>query len=123
MRNYKIGARRLAMVSTRKAQRFDVHWVCLDPTLGSEIKKTRPCIVVSPDEMNQSLKTVTIAPLTSTIIDWPFRTTIKMGQRQSSVACDQIRTIDKNRLVKYITKLSPKEQQAVARILQTIFAL
>ncbi len=101
-------------------KRFDIYWVNLDPTVGSEIQKTRPCIIISPDEMNKTLNTIIVVPLTSTIIDWPFRTTISVLNKTSSVACDQIRTISKERLSERIGTITSKEKEAVLDILQSI---
>jgi mRNA interferase MazF len=103
-------------------RRFDVYWVDLDPTKGSEIQKIRPCIVVSPDEMNEVLRTIMIVPLTSTVIDWPFRTVITSGTKKSSAACDQLRTISKERLRSKIGSLTPDEQNTILEILQDIFS-
>ena len=108
------------MTAYNSISRFDIYWVNLDPTIGSEIKKTRPCIVVSPNEMNKALNTVIVAPLTSTIIDWPFRTTVSVGSKKSSVACDQIRTISKERIAERIGTISGLERSAVLTILQSI---
>lgn len=110
------------MASTKLFERFDMYWVNLDPTKGSEIQKTRPCIIVSPDEMNEVLRTVVVVPLTSTIIDWPFRTTITIANKQSSAACDQLRTISKERISSKIGSLSSTEREAILDILQTIFS-
>ena len=103
-------------------RRFDIYWVDLDPTKGSEIQKIRPCIVVSPEEMNRVLRTIMVIPLTSTIIDWPFRTTITSGAKKSSAACDQLRTISKERLRHKIGSLTQSERSAVLEILHDIFS-
>jgi mRNA interferase MazF len=107
-------------MDSKAVNRFDIYWVNLDPTIGSEIQKTRPCIIVSPNEMNKTLKTIIVAPLTSTIIDWPFRTTVTVSSKKSSVACDQIRTISKERLLGRIGSISSKEKTAILDILQSI---
>ncbi len=109
------------MASTTTIKRFDVYWAELDPTKGSEIQKTRPCVIVSPDEMNAALRTVMVVPLTSTIIDWPFRTTVVVAAQTSSAACDQLRVIAKQRLSKKLGAISPAEQRCVVDILQAIF--
>lgn len=92
--------------------RFDVYLVALDPTLGSEIKKTRPCVVISPDEMNRHLNTVIIAPLTSTRKKYPTRVGLSFQGKKGDIVLDQIRTVDKKRLVKswekFQVKLSPR---------------
>jgi len=103
-------------------KQFEAYWASLDPTKGSEIQKTRPCIVVSPDEMNESLKTVIVVPLTSTIIDWPFRTTVMVTGKKSSAACDQLRTIAKERLREKISSISSSEKNKILGILQAIFS-
>lgn len=100
---------------------FDIYWVNLDPTEGSEIKKTRPAVIVSPDSMNKVLSTVVVAPLTSTIIKWPFRTVVEVTEQRSSVACDHIRSVSIKRLQKKIGTLSKSEQRQVMQILQTMF--
>jgi len=110
------------MASTKYAKQFDVYWVALDPTKGSEIQKTRPCVVVSPNEMNEALRTIMIVPLTSTIIDWPFRVTITSTAKKSSAACDQLRMIAKERLRGKIGTLSPADQKLILNILQAIFS-
>ncbi|MDQ5885157.1 MAG: mRNA interferase MazF [Patescibacteria group bacterium] len=103
-------------------KQFDIVWVNLDPTVGKEIKKTRPCVVVSPDELNDSLDTLIVVPLTSTIKNWPFRTNIVVNKKTSSMAFDQLRTISKNRVGKSIGRLSVIDQQKSLNILQTMFA-
>lgn len=108
------------MVACKKG---DVILVSLDPTKGSEIKKTRPCLIVSPDEMNLSrCKTVIVAPMTSVIRDSvPFRVTTKFKNKNGQVVCDQIRTIDRSRIVKRVGKLSPQAAEKVMAVLQEMF--
>jgi len=108
--------------SSKLVKQFDVYWVELDPAKGSEIKKTRPCIVISPDETNEALKTVMVVPLTSTVIDWPFRVTIKSLPKKSSAACDQLRTISKQRLRRKAGALTKSECHAVLGVMQAIFS-
>ncbi|MBI5676402.1 MAG: type II toxin-antitoxin system PemK/MazF family toxin [Nitrospirae bacterium] len=79
---------------------YDVYLINLDPTIGSEIKKTRPCVVISPDEMNRHLSTVIIAPLTTKSHDYPSRIAIRFKHKTGWIIFDQIRTVDKRRLVK-----------------------
>lgn len=110
------------MASTKPVKQFDVYWVELAPTKGSEIQKTRPCVIVSPDEMNEALQTVIVVPLTSTVIDWPFRTTITLNSRQSSAACDQLRTVAKLRLRDKAGSVTVAEQEQIRDILQAIFS-
>lgn len=87
-------------------KQYQVYWINLDPTVGGEIKKTRPCVVISPNEINFYLKTVLVAPLTSTINDIPFRVRILLNEKISMIALDQIRAIDRNRIYAYIGKLN-----------------
>jgi mRNA interferase MazF len=106
----------------QKNKRFSVFWFDPEPTIGAEIRKIRPCVVVSPEVMNKAMQTVLIAPLTSTLKSWPFRTNVIVSGKKSSVACDQIRSIDKSRLKDYISMLSSSESRVVLQILQAIFA-
>lgn len=102
---------------------FDVYLVALDPTLGSEIKKTRPCIIVSPDEMNRHLNTVIIAPLTSTIKNYPTRVNLAFQEKQGQVVLDQIRTVDNRRLVKKLGIISGKTKLSISKLLIEMFEL
>ncbi|WP_420386960.1 type II toxin-antitoxin system PemK/MazF family toxin [Roseivirga sp.] len=95
--------------------------VNLDPTIGSEIKKTRPCLVISPDEMNHHLRTVIIAPLTSTHKLYPTRVSIRFNDKESWVAIDQIRTIDKKRIIHELGSISPSEVKAIKKIIKEAF--
>lgn len=79
---------------------YEIYWIDLDPTKGSELKKVRPCVVISPDEMNHNINTVIIAPLTSTSKNYPSRAEVEIEGRRSWVVLDQIRCVDKSRLVK-----------------------
>jgi mRNA interferase MazF len=110
------------MVSTLSSKQFEIYWTQLDPTQGSEIQKTRPCVVVSPDEMNNVLKTVMIVPLTRTIIEWPFRVNIMSGGLQVSAACDQLRAISRERLGDRIGSITLIEQVQILEVLQAIFS-
>ena len=83
--------------------------VNLDPTIGSEIKKTRPCIVISPNEMNKYLNTVIIAPMTSASRNYPTRVKVDHNNKQGWIVIDQIRTIDKRRIIKFLDQLTDKE--------------
>ena len=104
------------------ASRFEVFLVNLDPTIGTEIQKTRPCVVVSPDEMNRPLGTVIIAPLTSTLRSYASRVNVQFDERDGQVALDQIRAVDKARLVKRLGKIKRKEGLQVLAALQEMFA-
>lgn len=103
-------------------KRFDVFLVSLDPTLGSEIKKTRPCVVISPNEMNFHIRTVIIAPMTTKGRSYPSRVPCFFDNKQGQIVLDQIRTVDKRRLVKQLGKLQPKTGDQVLSILQEMFA-
>jgi mRNA interferase MazF len=102
--------------------RFDVYLVNLDPTVGSEIKKTRPCVVISPDEMNRHIRTVIIAPMTTKGRAYPTRVECRFGGKDGQVVLDQIRTMDKVRLVKRMGKLSGAAQDKVLGALNEMFA-
>ena len=108
--------------SAAKIKRYSVHWFDPDPSVGSELRKIRPCLVVSPDEMNERLRTVIVAPLTSTLKVWPFRTRVTVMGHPSSVACNQLRAIDRLRLKGYIATLASDEARAVQQTLQEIFS-
>ncbi|MCH6559686.1 type II toxin-antitoxin system PemK/MazF family toxin [candidate division KSB1 bacterium] len=105
-----------------KAERFDVFLVNLDPTKGREIKKTRPCLIVSPDEMNRFISTVMIAPMTTKSHDFPTRVSCKFQGKDGYIVLDQLRTIDKVRLIEKLGKISNKAQSEVLAILNEIFA-
>ncbi|HEV7382953.1 MAG TPA: type II toxin-antitoxin system PemK/MazF family toxin [Dyadobacter sp.] len=99
-------------------QQYDVHWISLDPTQGSEIAKTRPCVVISPNEMNEFLRTVIVAPITSTIKSYPWRIGCVVSGKNGSIATDQIRVIDKVRIGSRIGKLSKNEVSQLKDVLQ-----
>ncbi len=103
-------------------KRFDVYLVNLDPTVGSEIQKTRPCLVISPDEMNRNIRTAIIAPMTSAKKDYPTRVSCTFRKKQGQIVIDQVRTIDKVRLIKKLGTIDPKAQLEVISILQRLFA-
>ncbi|MFP5079643.1 type II toxin-antitoxin system PemK/MazF family toxin [Pedobacter sp. JCM 36344] len=92
-----------------KIHQYEVFWISLDPSLGSEMAKTRPCVVVSPDEMNEFLKTLIIIPITSTIKSYPWRVSCTISNKQGSIATDQIKVIDRARIGYKIGKLSKGE--------------
>lgn len=102
--------------------RGDVHLVRLDPTLGSEIQKTRPCVIVSPDELNAHLRTVIVAPLTTGGRAYPWRIRCRFQQRAGYVVLDQLRTVDRERLVKRLGALPDQTLTDVLRALQEMFA-
>ena len=102
--------------------RFEVWLVNLDPTVGSEIRKTRPCVVVSPDEMNRHLRTAIAAPLTTGGKPYPSRVACKIQGRDGMVVLDQLRTVDQARLVRRMGTLDRETSDAVLSTLQEIFA-
>jgi mRNA interferase MazF len=110
------------MVERYPVRRFEVHFISLDPTKGSEIRKTRPCVVISPDEMNKFVKTVIIAPMTSTIRDYPTRVNTTFQGKKVQIVLDQIRTVDKSRLIKNIGNISSAAREKVLSTLQEMFA-
>ncbi len=103
-------------------KRFEVYLVRLDPTEGSEIQKTRPCAIVSPDEMNRHIQTVIVAPMMTKGRKYPTRIECKFKGKRGQIVLDQIRTIDKTRLVKKLGELSEETQENVLRILAEMFA-
>ena len=103
-------------------KRFDVFLVNLDPTIGSEIKKTRPCLIISPDEMNRYISTVIVAPMTTRGREYPTRSSCKFEHKQGQIVLDQIRTIDKARLIKKLGKINKRAQIEVLSILGEMFA-
>ena len=103
------------MSSKSYPRQGEIWWVNFDPTVGREVSKKRPCLVVSPDDMNAHLGTVIAAPLTNTLREWPTRITIRLQRQQSSVALDQIRMVDRTRLVKKMTAMDPEPALDVLR--------
>ena len=101
--------------------RFDVYLVSLDPTQGHEIQKTRPCVVVSPDDMNHHIGTVIVAPMTTKGRDYPTRIPLTFQRKKGQVVLDQIRTVDKTRLVKRLGKLDANTAAKALAVLQEIF--
>jgi mRNA interferase MazF len=102
--------------------RFDVYLINLDPTLGSEIQKTRPCLVVSPDEINHSIRTVIVAPLTTRGRSYPTRVPCRFKGKDGQVVLDQIRAVDRLRLIKKLGRIHGKTAAAVLDVLQEMFA-
>ena len=100
---------------------YEIVLVNLDPTVGSEIKKTRPCVVISPNEMNKHLNTVVIAPMTSQSKKYPTRIPVSHDNKKGWVVLDQVRTIDKQRIIKTLDILSEKEIEVVKLTLKEIF--
>lgn len=102
-------------------EQYQIILVNLDPTIGSEIKKTRPCVVISPNEMNRFLKTVVIAPMTTSSKKYPTRVEIKHDNKIGWIVVDQIRTIDKKRIVKNLGHLSKPETKELKSIIKETF--
>ena len=110
------------MVMADIVRRGDVFLVSLDPTRGVEIQKTRPCVVVSPDELNDHLRTFIVAPLTTGSHPYPFRIPCRFEGRAGCIVLDQIRTVDRERLVRKLGKLSPSTLRRTLAILYEMFA-
>ena len=102
-------------------KRFDVFLVSLEPTVGSEIKKTRPCVIVSPDEMNRYIQTVIIAPMTTRGNNYPSRIPLSFGGKKGQIVLDQLRTVDKSRLVKKLGSITGSTAKLVSRRLVEMF--
>lgn len=104
-----------------EVNRFEVFLICLDPTVGREIKKTRPCTIISPDEMNHHIGTVIIAPMTSKGRNYPTRVKCTFQGVEEQVVLDQIRTVDKSRLIKKLGRLSATASDSVISVLGEMF--
>jgi mRNA interferase MazF len=103
-------------------KRFDVYLVNLDPTVGSEIRKARPCLIISPDEMNRYIATVIVAPMTTKGRDYPTRVQCSFKDKEGQVVLDQLRTVDKSRLVQKLGRIDQQTQEEVLSILAEMFA-
>ena len=110
------------MVSLELVTRGDVFLVVLDPTLGREIRKPRPCVVVSPNELNGVLSTLIVVPLTTGSHPYPFRIPCRFAGKSGHVVLDQLRTVDRARLTKKVGRLSPSTLKRVLGVLQEMFA-
>ncbi len=110
------------MVRAAIVQRGDVYLISLGPTQGSEIQNTRPCLVVSPDELNAHLSTFIVAPMTTGQRSYPFRIPCQFQGRHGHIVLDQIRTVDRERLVQRLGRLSPATVQRALLVLQDMFA-
>ena len=104
------------------AKRFDVYLVNLDPTVGTEIQKTRPCLVISPDEMNEHIQTVILAPMTTRARSYPTRVACHFDKKDAHIVLDQIRTVDKRRLIKRMGRIDAQTQRQVLAVLAELFA-
>lgn len=103
-------------------KRFDVYLVNLDPTIGSEIQKIRPFLVISPDEMNRNIRTVIIAPITSAQKEYPTWVSFPFRKKQGQIVLDQVRTVDKARLIQKLGTIGSKAQLDVISVIQRLFA-
>jgi mRNA interferase MazF len=110
------------MVEPDKVRRGDVFLVGLNPTIGGEIQKTRPCLIVSPDELNENLRTFIVAPLTTGGHPYPFRIPCRFQNRNGFIVLDQIRTVDRDRLVQRLGKVTSAVLEKVLKVLQEMFA-
>jgi mRNA interferase MazF len=110
------------MKSGSFVSQFEVYVIELDPTIGTEIKKTRPCVIVSPDAINSNLTTVIVAPLTHTIKSFPSRVCCNFNEEDGQIVLDQIRSVDKKRLKKKIGKIDKVTTEQVKSVLQTMFS-
>ena len=102
--------------------RFDVYLINLDATVGSEIQKTRPCVIISPDEMNRHIHTVIVAPMTTAGKEYPSRIACDFKEKKVHIVLDQIRTIDKKRLVQKLGSVDSETQLKIISVLQRLFA-
>ena len=100
---------------------YQIVLINLDPTIGSEIKKTRPCVIISPDEMNTHLRTIIVAPMTTTSKKYPTRIEVKHEGKIGWIVIDQIRTIDKQRIIKILGRLSKPEVKEVKSVIKETF--
>ena len=103
-------------------KRFDVYLVNLDPTVGHEIKKSRPCLIISPDEINRYISTVIVAPMTTKGRPYPTRIPCIFQDKKGQIILDQIRTVDKSRLVKRLGKIDIEIQKEVIIVLASLFS-
>jgi mRNA interferase MazF len=103
------------------AKRFEIYLINLDPTVGKEIKKIRPCLIISPDEINLFLATIIIAPMTTKGHDYPFRVSCRFKGKNGQIILDQIRTVDKSRLIKKLGILDSRTQHEVLARLGEMF--
>ncbi|NBC57148.1 MAG: type II toxin-antitoxin system PemK/MazF family toxin [Bacteroidetes bacterium] len=102
-------------------KQYSIVLVNLDPTIGSEIKKTRPCVVISPNEMNKYLKTIVLAPMTTNLKAYPSRVPVYHNKKKGMIAIDQIRTVDKTRIIKIYDKLTKSEIKKCKSIIKETF--
>ena len=97
---------------------YEVFLINLDPTIGHEIKKTRPCVVISPDEMNRNIQTIVVAPMTTKSHDYPTRVKVKFQSKNGWIVLDQIKTVDKRRIVKKLGRITKSETEKVKSVIK-----
>ncbi|MGZ0015517.1 type II toxin-antitoxin system PemK/MazF family toxin [Yeosuana sp. AK3] len=102
-------------------EQYSIVLVNLDPTVGSEIKKTRPCVIISPNEMNKYLNTIVLAPMTTNMKKYPTRISVKHKGKKGMIAIDQIRTVDKTRIIKIFEKLTLSEIETCKGVIKETF--
>ncbi|MBW6473771.1 MAG: type II toxin-antitoxin system PemK/MazF family toxin [Anaerolineaceae bacterium] len=103
-------------------KRFEVYLINLDPTIGKEIKKTRPCLIISPDEMNKYISTIIIAPMTTKGRNYPTRIPCQFDGKDGQIVLDQIRTVDKIRIIRKLGKINTSTQKEVLTALTELFS-
>lgn len=111
------------MVTEPAVSRGDIYLVSLNPTRGSEIRKTRPCVIISPDELNAHLRTFIVAPLTTGGHPYPFRVHCRFSEKDGYVVADQLRAVDRDRLIKHLGVLDEDTLAEVLSVLQAMFAV
>lgn len=104
-----------------EVKQYDIHWIGLDPTKGSEMSKTRPCVIVSPDELNRFLRTIVIVPITSTVKSYPWRVKCMILEKEGSMATDQIKVVDRSRIGSKLSSLSKEEIKSLKKTLTEMF--
>ncbi|MBI4534599.1 MAG: type II toxin-antitoxin system PemK/MazF family toxin [Candidatus Melainabacteria bacterium] len=110
------------MVVVKRPERFDVFLVALDPTMGAEIQKSRPCVVISPNEINRYIQTVIIAPMTTADRSYPSRVPVQFGGKNGQIVLDQIRAVDRSRLVKHLGVIDAPTADTVLDVLVEMFS-
>jgi len=103
-------------------ERFGIHLVTLDPAIGAETAKTRPCVILSPNELNRAVATIIIAPMTTVRRGWPTRVPVEFQGKRGEIALDQLRAVDKSRLVKRLGRLDDETAQEALQALNELFA-
>ena len=99
-------------------KQYEIYMLNLDPTIGSEMNKVRPCVVLSPNEMNKFLNNIIIAPMTSTVKGYPTRVRVKIGGKNGEIVLDQIKTVDKKRIIKLLGNIEKKDIKEIKRVIK-----